>query len=87
MVSEPVVTGTGILVDFEEQIGGLRDVNILPGGKVANYGEVAFYLVGDSRIGDMRLSNDGNAFRSPNIGVAFSLWVNKHSPPVHPWGW
>jgi hypothetical protein len=38
VVSEQVVTGTGILVDFEEQIGGLRDVNILLGGKVLDYG-------------------------------------------------
>jgi len=28
-VSEPVVTGTGILVDVEEQIRRLRDVDIL----------------------------------------------------------
>jgi hypothetical protein len=80
VVSEPVVTGTGILVDFEEQSGGLRDVNILlwrPGG----------YLVGDTRIGDMRLRDDGNAFRCPDMGVVFSLWVNGHGPSLGVVGW
>jgi hypothetical protein len=29
VVSDPIVTGTGILVDFVEQIGGFRDVDVL----------------------------------------------------------
>jgi hypothetical protein len=87
VVSEPVVTGTGIPVDFEEQIGGLRDVDILLGSKVPNYGEAAIYLVSDTRIGDIRLRDDGNALRAPNMGIAFSLWVNKLSPPLGVVGW
>jgi len=55
---------------------------ILLGGKVPNYGEVAIDLVGDSRIGDIFLRDDGNALRSPNIGVAFSLWVNRDRPSI-----
>jgi hypothetical protein len=76
VVSEPVVTGTGIVVDFEEQIGGRWDVDILLGGNVPNYREVAIYSVSESRIGDMRLHDNGNAFRGPNMGVAFSIWVD-----------
>jgi hypothetical protein len=75
VVSEPVVTGTGILVDFEEQIRSARGVYFF-GGNVPNYREVAIYLARDSRIGDMRLPDDGNVFRSPNMGVGFSIWVN-----------
>jgi hypothetical protein len=47
---------------------------------VPNYREVAIYLVSDYRIGDMRLRDDGNAFRGPNMGVAFSIWVNGDRP-------
>jgi hypothetical protein len=54
-----------------------------------NYREVAIYLVSDSRIGDMRLRDDRNAFRRPNMGVAFSIWVNgdRSSFAVIGWPW
>jgi len=57
------------------------------GGNVPNYREVAIYLVRDSRIGDMRHRDDGNAFRGPNMGVAFFLRVNGDRPSFGVIGW
>jgi hypothetical protein len=83
VVSEPVVTGTGIVVDFEEQIGDRWDVDILLGGNVPNYREVAIYSVSESRIGDMRLRDDGNAFPRAEYGRSvFHLGERKSF--VHP---
>jgi hypothetical protein len=78
VVSEPVVAGTGMLVKFDEQIRGVRDLDIFLGSKTPNHGDAAVYLVRNSRLVDISLCDDGNPFFRPIVCVAFSFGMEEH---------
>jgi hypothetical protein len=51
MIREVIVASSRILVDFEEEVGGLRDLDVFLDGHIADDGQPGIQLVRNSRLG------------------------------------
>lgn len=61
MICEVIVTSSRILVDFEEEVGGLRDVDVFLDGHIADDVQPGIQLVRDSRLCNVGLRDNSDS--------------------------
>ena len=82
VISEPIATASRILVNFEKQVRGLRNVDVLLGGQSPDRCDPALQLLRNSTFRYISLCDDRNPTFRVKVRVTFTLWVNGDCPSL-----
>ena len=82
MLCEIIAASVLVLVDFKEQVRGLRKGHVSFSNNVEYYGHPSIQLVRNSRLSNVGLRNKCDSCLRFDVSVALSLWVSRYRPSL-----
>ena len=82
MLCEIIVASARVLVDFKEQVGGLRKGDIPLSDDVVDHRQPCIQLVRNSKLSNVGLCNRCDSCLRFDVSVALSLWVSRYRPSL-----
>ncbi len=87
MIREVIVARARILVNFKEQVRGLRKVNVFLGDHIADDGQPGIQLVRNPRLGNAGLRDHRDSGRHLGVSVGIPVWASGYGPSLELVGW